>query len=516
MKKRLLSLLLVLAVLMGMAVPMTVGAANYGEVYSDSMVNPLYKDFPQPPAAQTPAAKEASDGLTADAKTATYVDSDTAADQLRAAMVNRQASVTLYVQGTYTRQWFEEAIFDRALSMELAKCPFDGDYLQWSWGNLSWSYSQVGANQCALTVYPTYYTTAADEAVMAQKLGPLVDSLNLDSLSDYAAYTAIYEYITKNITYDYDGLDTFEDSIEGNEDYYIFTAYAALTRKTAVCQGYATLFYAMCWEAELPVRVITSYNHAYNIVYLKNIWYYVDSTWDSYIPGRYPATKDWYLLGSDNFCTDASHVSEEQYLTPEFIRDYPISAMDYDPDSPYNDVAKDSVHYGDILEATDIGLFTGTDPYIFSPKQEMSRAMMITLLWRLEGKPKSTVYHGFDDVPRNEYYADAVSWAVESGIVKGYGDGNFGPDDLTTREDMVTAFYRYATYLRKDTSAYNSLDGFKDKSTVDDYALAPMQWAVGSGLVNGVEKDLLGPLEFTTREQLASLSMRLIRYYKLR
>ena len=338
---------------------------------------------------------------------------------------------------------------------------------------------------------------------MANEIPWVVDNLGVRSMSDYDAYTTLYDYVTSHVEYDYEGLD--------NGDPGVYTAYAALYKGTAVCQGYATLYYALCWEAGLPVRIITSYNHAWNIVYLKGVWYYVDSTWDS----ESYTGRDWYLLGQNNFSGDPSHVNEDEYLTAEFQSKYPISPWDYDPDMPYNDVPKSNGAYNYILKATEMGLFNGTTTYTFSPNLEIERGMLVTVLWRLEGCPKATKDSGFTDVPKNMYYVEAVNWAAENGIVNGMGDNKFEPAGKATREQLVTVLYRYAKYLKKDTSASASLSKFTDASRVGAYAQEAMQWAVGSGLVNGVTPTTLCPQNNTPREQLATLLVRLIDYYDL-
>jgi hypothetical protein len=114
------------------------------------------------------------------------------------------------------------------------------------------------------------------------------------------------------------------------------------------------------------------------------------------------------------------------------------------------------------------------------------------------------------------YYSDAISWAVEQGIVNGYGDGNFGPNDPLTRQDMVTIFCRYAKYCGVDVSPQDDLAAFRDRDQVASYALDSMEWAVATGLVNGVEVDRLGPTIVTTREMLAILTVRLVEKFDLK
>ena len=518
MKKRLLSICLVLAVLMSLTVPITAGAADVSgdqlQYISGTVQNPLYANVPTPE--REDAETQSDEWTEAENKEATYVTPTQAADQLRQAMVNRQSSVTLYITtNDFWRidgqtNWFTEDFFPMAYSQELAQCPYDGDYLKWSWSQYSWQLMSYSGNRYAFQVELIYYTNASEEAQLARGIEQLAGTLGLANMEPYDAYTEIYDYITSHVDYDYAGLDTIYDSISGNEDYYIFTAYGALMDGEAVCQGYAALYYALCWYVDLPVRIITSYNHAWNIVYLKEIWYNVDSTWDA----ESYSGRDWYLLGSNNF-DGGSHTSEDEYRTEEFRSNYPISPYDYDPAMPFNDVPKTNGHYDNILRATELNLFQGTSTYTFSPGMEITRGMLVTVLWRLNGSPASTRDSGFTDVPQYMYYADAVDWAAENDIVNGMGGSIFSPNGPATREQLVTVLYRYAKYLGEDVSESASLNGFTDQGRVGAFALEPMQWAVGTGLVNGVTPTTLCPQNNTPREQLATLLIRLIDYYGL-
>ena len=514
MKKRWLSLLLVLTMVLGLMVPVSVGATDLaptGQI-SGEMRNPLYADLELP---EREPAQESDSGIaTAETKDATYVSPIEAADQLRQAMLERKSNVTLYIvvdnfwMDPYDNRnnWFNNDFFPMVYSMELAQCPYDGDYLKWHWHSYLWNGSNTG-NKYTFEISLEYLSTASEEARVPARVTDIVNSLGVKNMSDYDAYTKIYDYVTSNVSYDWDGYH--------NGDLRCHAAYPALFEGTAVCQGFATMYYALCWEAGLPVRIITSYNHAWNIVKLKDIWYYVDSTWDD---ENSKGNWQWYLLGQNNFTgntPDSSHDNEDEYLTAEFQSKYPISPWDYDPDMPYNDVPKSNGAYNYILEATEMGLFNGTTTYTFSPNLEIERGMLVTVLWRLEGSPKATKDSGFTDVPDGMYYVEAVNWAAENGIVNGMGDDKFEPAGKATREQLVTVLYRYAKYLNKDTSASASLSKFTDASRVGAYAQEAMQWAVGSGLVNGVTPTTLCPQNNTPREQLATLLVRLIDYYDL-
>lgn len=175
--------------------------------------------------------------------------------------------------------------------------------------------------------------------------------------------------------------------------------------------------------------------------------------------------------------------------------------------APFSDVKSADWFYEPIEYAYENGLMTGTSSNIFSPNLTTTRGMIVTILHRMEGEPAAKAA-GFSDVQRSRYYAPAIDWASANGIVSGYGDGFFGPEDPITREQMASIMYRYSEYKGYDTSASSSLDRFKDGSSVSSYAREVMRWAVGSGLLSGRSEDTLVPQGQTTRAEAATILMR--------
>lgn len=166
----------------------------------------------------------------------------------------------------------------------------------------------------------------------------------------------------------------------------------------------------------------------------------------------------------------------------------------------------DGVHY-----CLENGLMVGFADNLFAPDSTTTRAQLVTILWRLEGKPMVEIAEGFNDVYEIDWYNNAVRWATENGIAKGYGDGFFGPSDTVTREQMVSILWRYAQYKGIDVSVGEDTNilSYGDAFDVSEYAVPAMQWACGSGVVNGI-KDLNGdmildPLGGTTRAQMATM-----------
>ena len=164
--------------------------------------------------------------------------------------------------------------------------------------------------------------------------------------------------------------------------------------------------------------------------------------------------------------------------------------------------------------AIERGLVNGTTPTTFSPKKTMTRAMLVTLLWRYEGEPTAENGKTFTDVSPKQYYAKAVAWASSEGIVKGMTDTTFQPNGEITREQMAVLFYRYAEWKGVDMTPRADISGFPDYSRVSGYAREAFRWANATDLIGGSKQNgvnYLLPKGSATREQVATLLMRFIR-----
>lgn len=158
------------------------------------------------------------------------------------------------------------------------------------------------------------------------------------------------------------------------------------------------------------------------------------------------------------------------------------------------------------------GLFKGTSNTTFEPNATMTRAMLVTVLYRLEGEPATTAVNTFQDVAPNQWYTKAVAWASDKGIVKGYSTTTFGTNDPVTREQTAAFLYRYAQYKGYDLSAgdsYNLLT-FSDGGKVSAYATAAMKWACAAGILMG-DNNKLSPTDNSTRAQVATMLMRFVK-----
>lgn len=170
----------------------------------------------------------------------------------------------------------------------------------------------------------------------------------------------------------------------------------------------------------------------------------------------------------------------------------------------FSDVPESKWYYEYILEAVESGLFSGMRETEFWPEYTMNRAMLVTVLYRLAGSPTCEGDLPFTDVEDGLWYADAVRWAYENEIVNGITETYFGVEENITREQLTTMLYRYAAACGYDTSAVGDLSAFPDASLISEYATEAMQWAVGCGIVNGVD-GRLEPSGEATRAQCAKM-----------
>lgn len=179
-----------------------------------------------------------------------------------------------------------------------------------------------------------------------------------------------------------------------------------------------------------------------------------------------------------------------------------FTAQETDPGFPFADVAKGSWYYEGVRYAYENGLMSGTGEGTFSPDLPTSRGMLVTILYRLAGSPAAGSA-SFTDVAKGQWYADGVAWASANGVVSGYPDGSFRPNDTITREQMAAILYQYARIQGKLDDSRADLSIFSDLDSLSAYAKEPMSWAVAQGLFSGVSADTLAPGGSTTRAQAA-------------
>lgn len=187
----------------------------------------------------------------------------------------------------------------------------------------------------------------------------------------------------------------------------------------------------------------------------------------------------------------------------------------YCSDLPFTDVSPETWYFENVEYAYAHKLFNGITATTFEPETCMTRAMLVTVLWRLSGEPQPQSEAVFSDVAANLWYNKPVAWANENNVVNGMGGNLFCPEENVTREQMAVILYRYAKLRGVNTEKSADLSGFPDVATVSPYAREALQWAVGEKLINGTVKvgsrdSVLDPLGSATRAQVAAILMRFV------
>ena len=335
MNKRGASFLLVLLYLLLSVLPTTAFAEENVdlEAFGFACINPLYTGAITEDDLVKPGQPLLYADNTGDGK---YYDAKTAGEMIRDDLVARDTTIRVNISFPYNedtvQQDAEKQIYAiMASAMAHTGNPVEGDYLLWQYtgfsvefGNYTFSGQNLGAT---VTFTMTYHSSAEQEAEMDTAVSALLGQLNVSGEDDYTKLRAIYDYLTENITYDYDNL--------GNDSYKLkHTAYAALINKTAVCQGYSALLYRLALELGVDCRMIPGNSdgqaHVWNIAELNDRYYNLDSTWDAGLP-----IYQCFLVGSQNF-TDHDRwdapgqmPSDDNYNSAEFHAAYPMSETDY-------------------------------------------------------------------------------------------------------------------------------------------------------------------------------------------
>ena len=292
--------------------------ADSSVIHRQIHINPLYKDVVDQK--QLFSALNGAPRLYSDTQPQEAGSADEAAVILRKGMENREARIAIRCPADAITP--TDGILDEIVekAMEETGVPTQGDYIRWTYAGWSGSYSLESDDEGLHYVFVydcKYYTTAAQEAELSEKIDSVLQSLDInDESSDYDVICAVYDYICANVSYDYDNLNDSEYLLK-------YTAYAAMINKTAVCQGYSALMYRMLQQKNIDCRLIPGSNHAWNIVAIDGVYYNADSTWDA---GRDPKNYAYFLCGDSDF---AEHTRYSEYSTEEFYRLYPMAKTKY-------------------------------------------------------------------------------------------------------------------------------------------------------------------------------------------
>ena len=176
--------------------------------------------------------------------------------------------------------------------------------------------------------------------------------------------------------------------------------------------------------------------------------------------------------------------------------------------NPFTDVKESDWFYDDVMFVYGNGLMSGTSATTFGPNLNTTRAQIAVIFYRMDGSPEVIGDSPFTDVeygPGTAWYYDAATWAQQSGVMSGYGNNLFGPNDPVTRQQLAVTFYNYAKYKGYDVTAAGDLSGFADAGEISPWAQDAMKWAVGIGLMNGKGGGILDPQGTATRAEVAAM-----------
>lgn len=204
-------------------------------------------------------------------------------------------------------------------------------------------------------------------------------------------------------------------------------------------------------------------------------------------------------------------------VTAVFVQTDSVSDCPRDARCPmydFDDLNRGAWYHDGVHSCLANGLMNGVDDRRFAPEGTMTRAQLVTILWRMEDCPVSDYLMGFEDVSSTAYYGEAVCWAASEGIVSGYGNGRFGPDDAVTREQFAAILYRCVRHKGYDTTQGGmAIREYADYEQISGYALAAMDWAVAEGIVNGASPTALYPQGTAVRAQAAAMLQRFCEQY---
>ena len=173
---------------------------------------------------------------------------------------------------------------------------------------------------------------------------------------------------------------------------------------------------------------------------------------------------------------------------------------------PFNDVGTNDWYYSSIKYTYQKGIIKGATETEFRPNAKFSRGMLVTILWRMEGEPKVTNAKEFADVTSGKYYYNAIKWATSKGIVNGYSNGKFGPEDNITREQLAVMLRNYAKYKGKNVSQTADISKYKDSERTSGYAKTSVQWAIAKGIISGKDNGTrIDPQGTASRAEAASM-----------
>lgn len=268
-----------------------------------------------------------------------------------------------------------------------------------------------------------------------------------------------------------------------------------VTKPTCTAEGYTAHTCAACGDTYRDSYVARTEHH-----------YYTAEVCSA------SCTEEGYVIMECSSCGDRYRDQIVPALGHQYANGFCIRCGAQDS-SQFSDVSANAWYASAVQYAVEHGLMAGVGNNRFGPEEPMTRAMLVTVLWRYAGRPEAGK-NPFTDVPAGQWYTEAVTWAAENGVVSGVGNGRFSPNGNITREQMASILFRYAKLTGLDTSKRGELAGFPDEGQVSSWAREALSWAVGEGIISGTAeggRTILKPQGNATRAQVASILMRFIR-----
>ena len=360
---RMMLFLLIFAMLLepvaGIASAAETKGSGEGKKYLDAYIytayNPLYKGASAKFTATPTTVKAPTTNVTY------YTSASSTGKEMRQYMVNRQETFTVGYRSSSSADIYDVLQVLQDAAFAHTGKPKEGDNLRWQWTQVgistSGSYYEGDYTYWYLTYTYDYKTNLAQEQALTSAVNSLLSGLNLTGLTDYQKVYKIYDWMTKNIRYDYDHYYS-DPSYELQ-----YTAYAALVNRTCVCQGYANLFYRLALECGIDARLVaggsgsgypSNYGaHSWNIVQLNGKYYNLDTTWDE-AEGQTPSNWSWFLLSDANFKQhyrdNGSYfsiydglVQGIDYTSSDFYSKYPMGSTNFDPNAAVQKVSAPTI-----------------------------------------------------------------------------------------------------------------------------------------------------------------------------
>lgn len=226
---------------------------------------------------------------------------------------------------------------------------------------------------------------------------------------------------------------------------------------------------------------------------------------------KYSPDADSIMPGEFDILIDGAMVPDNTHYDPaiKFVRGkLTVTSLLPDQENPFSDVSNYTWYSTAVKYVYNRGLMRGVSATLFDPTSDLTRGMLVTILYRMEGEPAMGSDMPFTDLERRGYYLNAVRWAKYNRIVNGYGDGRFGPNDSLTREQMAIILYNYSRYCGVNVNKAASLDAYVDAYDTCSAGYRALQWACAEGLIQGTSDTTLSPTQTAMRAQVALVLMR--------